>query len=76
MADCDRHSHHTAKALAEEVGLLDLEVLQRSGDVVAHLLKSHRAIDVGCPSVALELDGNQLPIFGERVKTFAQPQAG
>src|SRR5262249_11450165 len=37
MADRHLHSHSTAKALAEEVGLSDLEVFHKSGDIVGVL---------------------------------------
>jgi hypothetical protein len=66
MADRDRQGHRSAHAVAEEVGLPDLEVFHEGGCVVSHLLDRQRAIDVGCVSMPLQLDGDHLPILRER----------
>jgi hypothetical protein len=40
MSDGNADSHSAAKALAEEVSLADLEVFQKSGDIVGVLFES------------------------------------
>ena len=62
MSDRHHHRDRAAKAVAEEVGFLDLEVFQESSDVVGVLFTRHRTIDVGRASVALEVHGNPLPV--------------
>lgn len=47
MADRHQQRHRTARALAEEVGPLDVQVLQKRGDVVGLLLERQGPIDVG-----------------------------
>jgi hypothetical protein len=63
MSDRHHHRDRAAKAVAEEVGLLNLEVFQEGSDVVGVLFAGHRAIDVGRAPVALEVHGNPLPIL-------------
>ena len=65
MSDRHHHRDRAAKAVAEEVGLLDFQVFQESCDVIGVLLAAHRTIDVGRASVALEIHGNPLPVAGQ-----------
>src|SRR5260370_9645958 len=74
MADRHLHGYNPTKALAEEVGLLDLEVFHKSTDVVGLLLATQRAIDVSRTSVPLHLDRNRLPIPSQRGKHVRQPR--
>src|ERR1700680_2845968 len=76
MADGHLHSRGTAKALAEEVGLWNLEVFQESCDIVSVVLERYRAIDVRRTSVPLNLDGDQLPISDQRGINARQTQPG
>ena len=45
--------HHASHAVAEDVGLLDFQVLEQGGGVVRHLLGGERTIDVGGVPVPL-----------------------
>jgi hypothetical protein len=61
MADRDKRRNKTAEALAEEVGFLDLEVLRRPTTSSACCSTLNGTIDVGRPSMPLEVGGNHLP---------------
>src|SRR2546422_8514465 len=62
----------TPRAIAEEVGLLDLEMTQESGGVLRPLLYTERAINVGCVPMSLLLDGDNPPCRGKLRQHLAE----
>ena len=53
-------------AIAEDVGIFDIEVLQECGDVVCHLLERHRPLTQCGAPVPFQLDGDHLIRFRQR----------
>ena len=73
MPDGDLHGDVAAVAEAEQVGLLDLEMLQERGGVIGRLLEGERAIgDVGGAPVPLLLEGDDLPALCQRRQDLAE----
>ena len=56
-----------AERVADEVGLVEPEVVDEGGDVVAHRDDAQRPVDVGGPPVALEVGGDDPVPGGELV---------
>ena len=65
MTDGDRQGDRASHAVAEDVGLLDLQMPEERGDVVRHVLVGHGAVDVRHVSVPLQLHGDHLPVPGQ-----------
>jgi hypothetical protein len=55
-----------AEGVAHDVRWSDPEVLHEGCDVVGHQLDAEGSMDVGGPAVTLQIDGDDLPTFGER----------
>ena len=47
-------------------------MLHQSGDVVGHALVGQRAVEVGSVAVALQFDGDDLPLLGQRGQVGAE----
>jgi hypothetical protein len=63
MPDGDLLGGVAAKAVAEDIDLLNAEVFQQRGGVVGQLFVGQRAVDIGGTSVTLEFDGDDLSRF-------------
>src|SRR5260221_2523768 len=60
------------RAIAEEIGLLDLEMTQESSGVLRQLLETERAINVGCAPMSLLLNSDNPPRRGKLRQPLAE----
>ena len=65
MADRTLHRHAAAHAVADEVRLGDLEVIEQRRHIVGKVLAADVAFDVRRAAVALHFDGDHFPRFGK-----------
>jgi hypothetical protein len=72
VPDSDLQGNGRSHAVAEEIGLFDAKLLQRSGRVISHLFIREWAINVGGTAVALHLEGDDLPGSGKLRQKFAK----
>jgi hypothetical protein len=70
----ERPPDQTAKAEAEDVGLLYPQVGEEGADVVGQLVERRRSVGVGRASVTLRLDGDHLAAHSQRGKPRAKHQ--
>src|SRR3954447_2703140 len=68
---CDRR----ARAVAEDVGAAEAQLIDCSGDVIGQGFKCQRTINVGGVSVALELEGHHLSAPGKARQQLCERSA-
>src|SRR3981189_1626068 len=56
----------TAKRIAHNVSWFDAEKLHERFDVVGHCLEGQRPVDIGRMPMALQFDGDDFPLLGQR----------
>src|SRR4029453_6002088 len=61
MAKGENKGNRTAGAVAENIGLLNVEILEECSDIVRPLLQPEGPVNVGRVSVSLALEGDHLP---------------
>src|SRR5688572_26957209 len=66
VSDGSQERDTTAQREPHDVGLLKLEMPYQGCDVVRHQIDRERTIDVGSPSVALQIDGDYFPALAKR----------
>jgi len=66
MADGQIHRDAGTHAVANDVGLADLEIVEQAGNVVCQVVVTEIAVDVGGAAMSLHLDRNDPPGFGKR----------
>src|SRR5712692_8021070 len=71
-AESDLQGNSAPRAIAEEVGLLDLEMTQESAGVLRPLPYTERAINVGCVPMSLLLDSDNPPRRGKLWQHLAE----
>src|SRR5260221_12031934 len=71
-AESDLQGDSASRAIAEEVGLLDLEMTQESSGVLRPLLETERAINVGCVPMSLLLNSDNPPRRGKLRQHLAE----
>ena len=76
--DRGEERHPAAERVADDVGLLEPEVVDERRDVVGHEPDVDRPIDVGGPAVALEVDRDDLVVLRQgredRPEHLARPE--
>ncbi len=72
MANRDHRRDAAAQRIAHHVAPVDPEVLDQRRDVVGHEPDVERAVDVGRPAVALEVDGDHLAVGRQRGQDRAE----
>lgn len=56
--------------ISEEIGILDIELLEKSNCIVCHLLYAQRAIGIGYVPIGLLFDGDDLPGLLKKGRNF------
>jgi len=65
MPDGGLQGDAASQGIAKDVGLLEPEVFDQSGNIVRHVLEGQWAINVAGVSMSLQLNGDDLPILGK-----------
>ena len=72
VADRGLDRDTAAERVAHDIRLSELQVIDETGDVIAHRLERERAIDIRGAAMSLEVHGDRLPVRGECVDVRAE----
>ena len=72
MADSEPQGHGSPVAVAEDVGLRDVQIPQECGRVLRQELEVQRAVDVGRAAVGLQLHTDHLPPLDQARQQLAK----
>ena len=65
MLDGHQQGDTASHAVADDVGLLDAEVLHQRSDVIRYLLVLQGAVNFGGAAIALQIDTDDSPTLGQ-----------
>ena len=72
MAEGQQERDTAAQRVPHHVGPFEFQMLDQCRDVVGHQLRAERPIDVGRPSVPLQIDRDDLAASSERRQVWPE----